>query len=67
MESGCRELPSDDSLQVFWSFVATQCDDFERKALPADMRKFGGELYVASGTPEVTAEPLARAESRLVI
>jgi hypothetical protein len=33
-----------------WHPLAARCDDFERKVLPADIRKFGGELYVASGT-----------------
>jgi ubiquinone/menaquinone biosynthesis C-methylase UbiE len=33
-----------------WRPLAAQCNDFERVVLPADVKKFGGELYVASGT-----------------
>ena len=33
-----------------WLPLATRCADFERVVLPADMKKFGGELYVAAGT-----------------
>lgn len=33
-----------------WQLLAAQCDDFVREVLPADEKRFGGELYVASGT-----------------
>lgn len=33
-----------------WRLLADRCSDFEREVLPADVKKFGGELYVASGT-----------------
>lgn len=33
-----------------WRPLAARCVDFEREVLPADVKKFGGELYVASGT-----------------
>jgi hypothetical protein len=33
-----------------WRPLAARCSDFEREVLPADVKKFGGELYVASGT-----------------
>ena len=33
-----------------WRPLAARCSDFERVVLPADVKKFGGELYVASGT-----------------
>ncbi len=33
-----------------WRPLAARCPDFEREVLPADVKKFGGELYVASGT-----------------
>jgi len=33
-----------------WRPLEAQCADFERMVLPADVVKFGGELYVASGT-----------------
>lgn len=39
-----------DLSRTVWRPLAARSDDFERKVLPADMRKFGGELYVASGT-----------------
>ena len=33
-----------------WRPLAARCRDFAREVLPADVKKFGGELYVASGT-----------------
>lgn len=33
-----------------WRLLADRCSDFEREVLPVDVKKFGGELYVASGT-----------------
>jgi ubiquinone/menaquinone biosynthesis C-methylase UbiE len=36
-----------------WRPLAARCSDFERRSLPADVKKFGGELYVASGTREL--------------
>ena len=33
-----------------WIPLAARCSDFEREVLPADVKKFGGELYVASGS-----------------
>lgn len=33
-----------------WLPLANRCDDFERVVLPADVKTFGGELYVATGT-----------------
>lgn len=33
-----------------WHLLADRCSDFEREVLPADVKMFGGELYVASGT-----------------
>jgi demethylmenaquinone methyltransferase/2-methoxy-6-polyprenyl-1,4-benzoquinol methylase len=33
-----------------WRPLAARCHDFERAVLPADEKKFGGQLYVASGT-----------------
>ena len=33
-----------------WRPLEARCADFERTVLPADVKTFGGELYVASGT-----------------
>lgn len=33
-----------------WYLLEARCADFERQVLPADLKKFGGELYVACGT-----------------
>lgn len=33
-----------------WLPLEARCEDFTREVLPADMRTFGGELYIASGT-----------------
>lgn len=40
---------ADLSRQV-WLPLAERCPDFTREVLPADPKKFGGELYVAAGT-----------------
>ena len=39
-----------DLSRAAWRPLEARCDDFERDVLPADVKKFGGELYVASGT-----------------
>ncbi len=36
-----------------WRPLEAQCADFQRTVLPADVKKFGGELFVASGTKSV--------------
>lgn len=36
-----------------WRPLAERVDDFERTVLPADVKTFGGQLYVASGTRRV--------------
>ena len=33
-----------------WRPLEARCEDFERTVLPADVKTFGGELYVAAGT-----------------
>lgn len=33
-----------------WEPLAARCADFTREVLPADRKRFGGELYVAAGT-----------------
>jgi ubiquinone/menaquinone biosynthesis C-methylase UbiE len=33
-----------------WRPLAARCADFERVVLPADVKKFGGNLFVASGS-----------------
>jgi ubiquinone/menaquinone biosynthesis C-methylase UbiE len=33
-----------------WRPLEAECDDFKRVVLPAEVKKFGGELYIASGT-----------------
>ena len=39
-----------DLSRAVWRPLEACCSDFERTVLPADAKKFGGELYVASGT-----------------
>lgn len=37
-----------------WLPLAARCSDFQRTVLPADAKRFGGELYVAAGTKDNT-------------
>ena len=41
-----------------WVPLERTCDDFRREVLSSDVKRFGGELYVASGRKREVAVPL---------
>lgn len=43
-----------DLSRAAWKPLAAVCVDFKREVLPADVKKLGGELYIASGTRKAT-------------